>query len=73
MDLILVCLYIKSLFFAILIIWFLYQVLKKKRWVRWERTARDMKDFIKRNEKKNQCYFKSNCRNLKNISGTVGL
>lgn len=52
MDLIIVCLYIRALFFAILIIWFLYQVLKKKRWVRWERAARDMKDFIKRNEKR---------------------
>ena len=52
MDLIIVCLYIRALFFAILIIWFLYQILKKKRWVRWERSARDMKDFIKRNEKR---------------------
>lgn len=52
MDLIIVCLYIRALFFAILIIWFLYQILRKKRWVRWERAARDMKDFIKRNEKK---------------------
>ena len=52
MDLIIVCLYIRALFFAILIIWFLYQVLRKKRWVRWERAARDMKDFIKRNEKR---------------------
>lgn len=52
MDLIIVCLYMRALFFAILIIWFFYQVLKKKRWVRWERAARDMKDFIKRNEKR---------------------
>lgn len=52
MDFIIVCLYMRALFFAILIIWFLYQVLKKKRWVRWERAARDMKDFIKRNEKR---------------------
>lgn len=42
----------RALFFSILIIWFFYQVLKKKRWVRWERAARDMKDFIKRNEKR---------------------
>ena len=52
MDLIIVCLYMRALFFAILIICFFYQVLKKKRWVRWERAARDMKDFIKRNEKR---------------------
>lgn len=31
---------------------FFYQVLKKKRWVRWEKAARDMNDFIKRNEKR---------------------
>ena len=42
----------ESTIFSILIIWFFYQVLKKKRWVRWERAARDMKDFIKRNEKR---------------------
>lgn len=42
----------RALFFSILIIWFFYQILKKKRWVRWERAARDMKDFIKRNEKR---------------------
>ena len=58
MDLIIVCLYIRALFFAILIIWFLYQVLRKKRWVRWERAARDMKDFIKRNEKKSILFQK---------------
>ena len=42
----------ESTIFSILIIWFFYQILKKKRWVRWERAARDMKDFIKRNEKR---------------------
>ena len=37
MDGMIVYLYIESLLLSVVTIWFLYQVIKKKRWFRWEK------------------------------------
>lgn len=52
MGVIIVYLYIETLLLSIFAIWFLYQVFKKKRWIRWEKIVPDMREFVKRNEKR---------------------
>ena len=52
MDGMIVYLYIESLLLSVVTIWFLCQVIKKKRWFRWEKASLDMRNFIKRNEKR---------------------
>lgn len=49
---IIVRLYVRALLLTILMLWFLYHVIKKKRVFRWEKAPLDMRDFIKRNEKR---------------------
>lgn len=49
---IIVYLYIRALALSAFIIWFLNHVIKKKKIFRWEKAPLDMRDFVKRNEKK---------------------
>ena len=50
MDGIIAYLYIETLLLSIFTIWFLCRV--KKRWIRWEKIVPDMREFVKRNEKR---------------------
>ncbi len=50
MDGITAYLYIETLFLSLFTIWFLRKI--KKRWICWEKIVLDMREFIKRNEKK---------------------
>lgn len=50
MDGITAYLYIETLFLSLFTIWFLCKI--KKRWICWEKIVLDMREFIKRNEKK---------------------
>ena len=43
-------LYIETILLSIFTIWFLCRV--KKRWIRWEKIVPDMREFVKRNEKR---------------------
>lgn len=52
MDGIIAYLYIEALLLFIFTICFLYHVIKKKRIFRWEKAPLDMRDFVKRNEKR---------------------
>lgn len=52
MGRIIIVLYTEDLLLSVLIIWFLYHLIKRKRIFRWEKAPMDMRDFVKRNEKK---------------------
>lgn len=52
MGRIIIVLYTEALLLSALIIWFLYHLIKRKRIFRWEKAPMDMRDFVKRNEKK---------------------
>lgn len=50
MDGIIAFLYIRTLLLLIFTIWFLCRI--KKRWICWEKIVLDMREFVKRNEKR---------------------
>ena len=52
MGRIIMVLYMEALLLSVLTIWFLYHIIKKKKIFRWENAPLDMRDFVKRNEKR---------------------
>ena len=52
MGRIIIVLYMEALLLSVLTIWFLYHIIKKKKIFRWENAPLDMRDFVKRNEKR---------------------
>ena len=52
MGRIIIVLYMEALLLSVLTIWFLYHIIKKKKIFRWENAPLDMRDLVKRNEKR---------------------
>ncbi len=52
MDEVIVKLYVEALLITVMVAVYLISVLKKKRWICWEKMAPDIKQVVKRNEKR---------------------
>ncbi len=52
MDEAIVKLYVEALLITVMVAVYLISVLRKKRWICWEKMAPDMKQVVKRNEKR---------------------
>ena len=52
MDEVIVKLYVETLLITVMVAIYLISALKKKRWICWEKMAPDIKQMVKRNEKR---------------------
>lgn len=58
MEAMIVRLYLESIVTIVVSIVYLISLRKRKRWIQWEKAAPDMKEIVKRNEKKINIFVK---------------